>query len=234
MNADLPFYVTAVFVLTTLLTIGFLFYSFRGIKPPGIPSQIPSFLLPFWLIVTGFLAINGTYAQFGAFPPKVFLLGVLPAVATILVYFLFFRTSFIERLSLKALTWLHVVRIPVEFVLLWLFQHGLVPQIMTFEGRGFDILSGLTAPIVALLAFRGNKINRVLLIAWNLVALGLLANIVIIALLSFPSPVQRFGFEQPNIGVAYFPFIWLPAIIVPVVLFSHLAALWKLFRGQTS
>jgi hypothetical protein len=234
MNVDLPFYVTAVFVLTTLLTIGFLFYSFRGIRPPGIPSNIAAFLLPFWLIVTAFFAINGTYAQFGTFPPKVFLLGVFPAIATILVYFLFFRRSFIERLSLRALTWLHIVRIPVEFVLLWLFQYGLVPQIMTFEGRGFDILSGLSAPIVALLAFRGGKTNRVLLIVWNLIALGLLVNIVIIALLSFPSPIQRFGFEQPNVGVAYFPFIWLPAIIVPVVLFAHLAALWKLFRGQTS
>ena len=49
--------------------------------------------------------------------------------------------------------------------------------------------------------------------------LGLLANIVIIAVLSFPSPIQQFGFEQPNIGLAYFPFIWLPAIIVPIVLF---------------
>jgi hypothetical protein len=105
---------------------------------------------------------------------------------------------------------------------------------MTFEGRGFDIISGFTAPIVVWLAFRNNKTNRGLLIVWNLIALGLLVNIVVIALLSFPSPIQRFGFEQPNVGVAYFPFIWLPAIIVPIVLFAHLAALWKLFRGQTS
>src|SRR5215468_6404585 len=123
MNGEIPFYVTADFVLTTLLTIGLLFYSFRGIKPPGIPSKIAAFLVPFWLIVTGFLAINGTYAQFGTFPPKVFVFGVFPALATIIVYFLFFRASFIERLSLKALTWLHVVRVPVEFVLLWLFQY---------------------------------------------------------------------------------------------------------------
>ena len=233
MNIDIPFYVTAVFVLTTLLTLGFLFYSFRSIRPPGIPSNLAAFLVPFWLIATAFLAIAGVYARFEAFPPKVFLLGVFPAIAIVLVYFLFFR-PFVERLSLRALTWLHIVRIPVELVLLWLFQYGLVPQVMTFEGRNFDILSGLSAPVAALLAFRGDKTNRVLLIIWNFIALGLLANIVIVALLSFPSPVQRLGLEQPNVGVAYFPFIWLPTIIVPVVLFAHLAALWKLFRGQTS
>src|SRR6185503_18973565 len=165
-------------------------------------------------------------------PPRVIAFAVLPAVVLIATYFLLWRNNFIDRVSLQTLTWLHVVRIPVELVLLWLFQAGLVPQEMTFEGRNFDILSGLTAPVVALIAFRGGRANRPLLVVWNLFALGLLFNIVAVAILSFPSPFQRFGFEQPNVGVAYFPFIWLPAIIVPAVLFAHLAALWQLARGR--
>lgn len=231
---QLPLYVTVVFVLTTLLTIGFLFYAVRAIRPPGLSSNLLVFLLPFWMIVTAFLAMGGVYRQFDVLPPRAFIFGMLPALLVIATYFLFFRGRFIERLSLKALTILHIVRIPVEMVLLWLFQYGLVPQVMTFEGRNFDILSGLTAPVVFWLGFRGNTTNRPLLIVWNLAALALLANIVITALLSFPSPIQRFGFEQPNVGVTYFPFIWLPAIIVPIVLFAHLASLWKLLRGQTS
>jgi hypothetical protein len=57
-----------------------------------------------------------------------------------------------------------------------------------------------------------------------------LANIVIIAILSAPTPMQKFGFEQPNVGVVYFPFIWLPTIIVPIVLFAHLASLLQVSR----
>jgi hypothetical protein len=114
-----------------------------------------------------------------------------------------------------------------------LFQHGLLPQEMTFEGRNFDILSGITAVIIAFIGFRGGRINRPLLIVWNLFALALLINIVSVAILSFPTPFQRFGFEQPNVGVAYFPFIWLPTIIVPAVLFAHLVALFQLFRRGT-
>jgi hypothetical protein len=113
-------------------------------------------------------------------------------------------------------------------VLLWLFQHGLEPRAMTFEGSNFDILSGLTAPIVYLIAFRGGRTNRGLLIVWNIFALLLLFNVVITAVLSFPGPLQKIAFDQPNVGVTYFPFIWLPAVIVPIVLFSHLASLWKL------
>ena len=234
MTGEIPLYVTVVFVLTTLLTVGFLFRAFRNVRPPGVSSQLLVFVLPFWMILAGFLASTGFYFQFDAFPPRIFTFGVLPALLLIAVYFIFFRGSFIERLSIKTLTMLHIVRVPVEICLLWLFQAALVPRVMTFEGWNFDILSGLTAPLVYWLGFRGGHENRPLLVAWNLFALALLANVVTIAVLSIPSPVQKLGFEQPNVAVAYTPFIWLPAIIVPIVLFAHLASLWKLFRGQTS
>lgn len=157
-----------------------------------------------------------------------------PALIIILLYFLLFRSSFIERLSIRVLTLLHIVRVPVELVLLWLFQAGAIPRAMTFEGLNFDILSGISAPLIFWLAFRRGQTNKPLLVVWNIAALALLLNIVIVALLSFPSPMQRVGFDQPNMGVTYFPFIWLPALIVPIVLFSHLAALWQLLFRKTS
>lgn len=230
----LPIYVTVAFVLTTLLTVGFLFRSFRDIRPAGYASGLITFLVPFWMIMTGLLATAGFYQRFEYLPPRVVTFAVLPANLLILLFFIFFRASFIEKLSLRVLTLIHVIRIPVEILLLALFQYGLIPQIMTFEGRNFDIVSGLTAPLVFWLAFRGGHVNRSLLIGWNVLALALLANIVITAVLSFPSPMQQFGFEQPNLGITYFPYIWLPAIIVPIVLFAHLASLWKLLKQRTS
>jgi len=230
----LPLFVTVVFVLTTLLTVGFVFRSLRNIRPAGLASGLLTFAIPFWMIMSGLLAMSGFYKQFQSFPPRVIIFAVLPSYLFILLYFLFFRAAFVEKLSIKTLTLLHVVRIPVELTLLWLFQFGLVPQVMTFEGRNFDILAGLTAPIVYWLAFRGGAVNRPLLIGWNVFALLLLGNIVVTAALSFPSPIQKFGFEQPNVGLTYFPFIWLPAVIVPTVLFAHLTVLWKLFRNRAS
>jgi len=234
MTGEIPLYVTVVFVLTTLLTVGFLFRAFRNVRPPGLASQLLVIVLPFWMILTGFLSSAGFYFKFDAFPPRIFTFGVLPALLLIAAYFIFFSRTFIEKLSFRTLMMLHVVRIPVELCLLWLFQAALVPRAMTFEGWNFDILSGLTAPLVYWLGFRDRRVNKPILIAWNLLALGLLANIVTIAVLTMPSPIQKLGFEQPNVAVAYTPFIWLPAIIVPIVLFAHLASLWKLFRDQTS
>ena len=100
---------------------------------------------------------------------------------------------------------------------------------MTFEGRKFDILAGITAPIIYWVAFRNGQTNRSLLIIWNFLTLILLFNIVITAFLAFPSPIQQIALEQPNRAVMFFPFIWLPALVVPIVLFSHLASLWQLF-----
>lgn len=232
MIEGLPVYVPVLFVLTTIATVWFLLTAARTVSRDSFSYKLIVFLLPFWLLLTGFLATTPFYRDPNAMPPRVFLYGVWPAVGLIIAYFVFFRETFIEKLSLKHLTLLHTVRFPVELVLLWLFQAGQAPQLMTFEGWNFDIFSGVTAPITYFLAFRKGGVNRTLLIVWNVVALGLLANIVTLAVLSFQSPMQRLAFEQPNVGVTFLPFIWLPAIIVPIVLFSHLASLWQLIARR--
>jgi hypothetical protein len=231
MIEGLPFYVSAVFFITTLATIWFLVAAARPAGTDSLPYKILVFSLPLWLLLTGFLASTEFY-RIDALPPRVVVFAVLPAVLFIVVYFIFFRQSFVNRLSLEMLTLLSFVRLPVELVLHGLYQAGQVPQIMTFEGWNFDILSGISAPIIYWLAFRDGRLNRPLLIGWNIAALCLLTNIVTIAVLSFRGPMQRLAFDQPNVGVTYLPFIWLPAIVVPAVLFAHLAALWRLLLSR--
>jgi hypothetical protein len=122
-----------------------------------------------------------------------------------------------------------VVRVPVEITLYLLYQHHLVPASMTFEGRNFDILSGLTAPFIYYLAARRTNFSRPVLIIWNIAALALLLNIVATAILAFPSPLQTIAFDQPNRAITFFPYVWLPSFVVPAVLYAHLAALRILF-----
>jgi len=231
MIESLPGYISITFILTTFLTVGILFYAVKKTVFDTVPAKILIFLMGFWLLFQAAFALGGTYQVMTA-PPRVLLFGVAPALLLIIAFFIFGRENFVERLPLKVLTILHVVRIPVELVLFWLFQQGLEPRVMTFEGSNFDVLSGLTAPLVYFFAFRGGKTNRPLLIVWNIFALLLLFNILIIAILSFPGPMQKLAFDQPNLGVTYFPFIWLPSVIVPTVLFCHLASLWHLLKQK--
>ena len=136
---------------------------------------------------------------------------------------------FTDSIDLKKLTLVHIVRVPVEITLFMLSTHKLIPELMTFAGRNFDILSGITAPIVYFVCFKNSQLkNRKLLLIWNFICLGLLLNIVINALLSAPFPFQQFAFDQPNIAILYFPFTWLPCFIVMIVLYGHLAVIRQL------
>jgi hypothetical protein len=230
MIENLPLYIVVLFILTTLLAVGF-FQS--AVNRAGFTSnavKIIYFTLPFWLIFQSLLAITGFYQNTQIFPPRLFLFAVFPAILFIVGLFIFSK-EFTSKLPLKTLTLIHIVRIPVEIVLFMLYQNKQIPEVMTFEGRNFDILIGITAPIVTWLAFRNEKINKPFLIVWNILGLTFLLNIVTHAALSISSPIQQFGFEQPNKAVLFFPFIWLPSTIVPIVLFCHLASLRQLFKN---
>lgn len=224
MITQLPIYVHLVFAMAVIYSVMMFYYA------SGKNNKIV-FLISLVALVQFILSYVGFYEDTYSVPPR--LLTVLFPIILIVVFSLFSNSfkNWLNQLSLKRLTWLHAVRIPVELVLFWLFIYGFVPELMTFEGRNFDIVIGLTAPIIALLAFKVNsQNNKRLLWIWNLISIVLLSNILIIAVLSTPTVLQQMAFDQPNIAVLRFPFILLPAIIVPLVLISNIAAFVQLIR----
>ncbi len=216
---NLPSYISIVFILTTIATVAIFVKAANG-------NRTVLYLLLAWLVLQGVIAYTGFYTNTKGTPPR-FILLVGPALLCIIMLFATLKgRQFLDGLNLQTLTLLHFVRLPVEVVLFWLFAQKAIPQVMTFEGRNFDIFSGITAPIVWYLT--KNNTNSKLLLVWNIVCLGLLLNIVVTAILAAPFKFQQIAFDQPNIAVMYFPFIWLPACIVPLVLLSHLVAIRRL------
>jgi hypothetical protein len=232
MIEQVPAYVSITFLITSFVTVAIFVTAVLRAGTNSIAAKVLLFILPAWMIFQAVLASGGFFLNTDAVPPRLFLFGPLPVLLFIIIYFVFARESVIEKLPLAHLTLIHTIRIPVELVLAWLFAAGMVPEIMTYHGSNFDILSGITAPIVYFVAFRGGRVNTKLLAAWNVFALVLLINIVVTAVLCVPSPIQKLAFDQPNIALFYFPYIWLPTVIVPIVLFCHLASLWKIFRAK--
>ena len=91
------------------------------------------------------------------------------------------------------------------------------------------MLSGLLALPVAWLVFAG-KAPRLFIWLWNCFGLGLLINIVTVAVLSMPTPFRQFS--PANLSVTEAPFIWLPAFLVTSALFGHLLVFRKLQSGK--
>lgn len=223
----LPFYIYLTFGLTVLLVLIFFYRASQN------STSFLSIAL-IWIIIQSFVGLMGFYILNKTVSPR-FPLQVVPPILLMTVLFLNKRgIEFIKSINIKTLTMLHIVRIPVELVLYWLVAYKAVPQLMTFEGRNFDILSGLTAPVIYYFGFVKNKLNKSFILVWNLICLALLFNVVFIAVLSAPSPFQQFAFDQPNIAIGYFPFILLPAFIVPLVMFSHLVSIRQLLSKKIS
>ncbi|MFP5041702.1 hypothetical protein [Parasediminibacterium sp. JCM 36343] len=218
---NLPFYIYFVFGLTLLLAV-LLFYKATKL------SKVFLITISVWIVLQSILSQSGFYRSTNKFPPRLpFLL--LPPIILITTLFNTKKGKyFIDSLNIKILSIFHIIRIPVELVLFWLFMYKSVPQLMTFEGRNFDIFSGLSAPFIYYFGFSKNKLSNKTLVGWNFICLALVINIAINGILSATTTFQQFAFEQPNIAIQYFPFALLPSVIVPLVIFSHLVSIRQL------
>ncbi len=236
MIENLPTYISLTFGLTTIATLLLFIWTIKNSNAEQTRNKAtPIFIgLTLWLTIQAILTYKSVYnSDTNSFPPKIMLIGILPTILTVIFLFATSKgRKFIDSLPLKNLTYLNIVRIPVEIILFWLFLNKAIPELMTFEGRNFDILAGITAPLIAYFGLTKAKLNQQTILIWNFLCLGLLVNIVVNALFSAPSPIQKFAFDQPNIAILNFPFSWLPTFIVPIVLFGHLTSIRQLWRQK--
>jgi hypothetical protein len=215
---DVAFFATA---LTALL-----FFHWSNERPARI-----TMLLLVWGLLQCVLAYNGFFENVEARPPR-FGLVLIPGFMAI-GYGLTPKALrwAAARRNLYISTFLHSVRLPVELTLHYLFTLALVPELMTYTGRNFDVIIGITAPIVGYLYYKG-QLSASLLLVWNVVGLLLVGFILVNGVLSSELPFQQFAFDQPNAAMKYAPYVLLPALIVPLVIYTHLTDLLLLKKKK--
>jgi hypothetical protein len=218
-----PLWTSLCFGGILIITLAVFYVAVRKVSPAKAGFILAGILI--WLTGLLVLAQSRFFMNTTAVPPR-FLLVILPPIIFIIALFLTRPgRAFVDQLPLPTLTYLNTIRIPVELTLYGLFIYHQIPELMTFEGRNFDILSGITAPLAGYWAGKNRPADRQKLLIWNLLALLLLLNIVTYAVLSAPLPMQQFAFDQPNVGVLKFPFVGLPGVVVPLVF----SGIWFLF-----
>jgi len=185
-----------------------------------------------WLAVTGIAGWLGLVRDFQQSPPPMLVLLLASVVITVAAAFSRIGSRLVAEAGVVWLIGMQAFRIAVEVFLDWGHRAHLVPIQMTFEGRNWDIVSGVSAAGVAWLAAR-RQAPRWLILAWNCVAAALLLNIVVIAMLSMPTLLRRFQNEPANSFIAYFPYIWLPTFLVQLALFGHLLVFRWLREART-
>lgn len=112
--SQLPLYIYLSFGAITLLTIGIFYLAARQ-------SNIVLTVLGSWLAVQSALALSGFYTITDTFPPRLVMLVFPPLLAIGTLFLTKKGRSFIDALDLKWLTLIHLVRLPIEIILYWLF-----------------------------------------------------------------------------------------------------------------
>jgi len=184
----------------------------------GLASRI-------WIMITAVLGITDFFSDFSSTPPRI-ILGVLPAL-----FFLIWlsRSStmgkLIATLPITAVYYLQFFRVIVEIELYQLWHFKLVPESVTFAGRNFDILVGLTAPLIGRLVYQKKSLPPTAALVWNILGIILLTNVVTTGILSTPSPMRMFFEDYANTAMGIFPFVWLPMVLVPIAFALHIMAI---------
>lgn len=177
-----------------------------------------------WAIVVSITSLSGFTGNFKLFPINAMPMLLIPLITTIILLLTADMKTLAAHLNIKVLTQLQVFRVLVEIVLWLLFIQHQLPEQMTFEGRNFDIVAGITAVLAANYLIN----SKTGMIAWNIFGLLLLLNIVVIALLSMPTPFRVFHNEPANTIVTHFPYVFLPTFLVPLAYLLHFISLKKL------
>jgi len=189
-------------------------------------------LLIAWLILLGILSTRGFFSNFSALPPRLSFALLLPLP----VVLIFMRSrrgkQLLQQIEPQWLVYLQSFRILVEIAIWLMVQNKLLPVQMSFEGRNFDILSGLFAVPVGYYCFVKKSWPRVIAVLYNIAGLILLVNIVTISTLSMPTPLRMFHNQPDSSMITKFPFIYLPGVLVPFAYTLHILSLrqWSMYR----
>lgn len=196
----------------------------------ALRRALPAVAVLAWFGVVYGLAASGVLGAFERMPPKI----PLVALSAVGIALLVSRVAAVKEALRVMPSWWPVAfqtfRAPLEVALYLLFTAGQLPEQMTFAGRNFDVLVGVSAPVMAFLIATKRAPPWVQWL-WQLAAVGLLINVVSIAITSAPGPLHLDWPGAPLTIVAQWPYALLPGFLVPCAVLGHVLAISKL-RGN--
>ena len=184
-----------------------------------------------WLAAQAAAAQSGWLGRFELRPPPIVLWFASMLLMTLALAWSSFGRRFADKLPFVALIGFQVFRLPLELVMHRAAVAGIMPNVMSYTGYNFDIVTGATALPLALYAWR-RPLPRWVIMLWNVTGQLLLFVIAGVALAA--SPIFRaFGDDQLNVWVTQFPYVWI-AVMVAAALFGHVVTMRKLMGEARS
>jgi hypothetical protein len=176
-------------------------------------------------------AISGLLSRFDVLPPPMAIMVLSVLAISFALGFSKLGGEVAAERSFAALVGIQSFRLPLELVMHHAYEKGIMPVQLSYSGYNFDIVTGIGALILGILLFRGAAVPRWAIWAWNLWGLYCLAAILFVAVAGSPM-VRLFGDESRDLNtwVLFFPYPWLPVILVTVAISGHILVTRKLLR----
>ncbi|MGE0813403.1 MAG: hypothetical protein AB7O28_12550 [Vicinamibacterales bacterium] len=203
----------------------------RRHAPRSAPAAIG--VLGAWMIGTASLAASGALARFDRVPPPMPLFILSVFVLAFGVGLSTAGATLARAVPLSTLIGLQAFRLPLELVMHRAGTLGIMPPELSYGGYNFDVLTGAGALALWLLGRAGVAVPRAAVWTWNVWGLWCLAVITAIAITTSPM-VRAFGDDPRHVNtwVLYFPYVWLPAVLVLIALAGHLVIARALLAGR--
>jgi hypothetical protein len=171
----------------------------------------------------------GWFTRLDLLPPAFVVMNLLILVLVLLGFWGKPGQALARSLRWQTLVALQIFRLPLELLMLRAAYLQIMPFEFSMRGYNFDVLTGLGALLLILLAASKRSVPIALIWAWNLLGMACLAVITVLAVLTSPN-VHAFGTAAQHINswVLYFPYALLPSVLVSVALLGHLVLTRKL------
>jgi hypothetical protein len=179
--------------------------------------------LAIWLVYVGLFSSLGYMRDPSLRPP-----GILWVVGPVVLFVVFVvvRSNIGAGVAAAIPLWLILgfesFRIGVELLVHRLWEDGLVPKLLTYQGGNVDMVFGLSAPIIAWIATTG-RLGLRLAMGWNVLGLLSLANVTASAVLT--GPIKLISTEVPTVAMGFFPYTFIPGFLVPLAVTFHVLAI---------
>ena len=226
-------------LLTLICVVAILYGLNKALRKTGWAKQrglkiffVTTTTLLIWVVLITALSYKGFFADFSKLPPRPVLALLIPLPFVLIFVFSKTGAQILQLIPAQWLVLMQSFRIFVEVLIWFAFLANKLPVQMSFEGRNFDVLTGILALPIGYLLIRKKIYSPKTIIVFNIVGLLLLLNILIVSVLSMPTSFHYFTNEPSAALIAQFLFILLPGVLVPIAYSFHIFSLRQLFINK--
>lgn len=166
-------------------------------------------------------------------PPRFVIFLILPAFLFAGIFIYKNRNSaWLQKIPQSWLVYVQGFRIVVETLFVFTVAEGILHRNVTIEGYNYDMILGISAPIVAFFAFGKKVISKKMVIAWNYLGLIVLVSVIFVFLTTTFIP-EFYGSTSNLMPMEFtnYPYTLVPGFLMPVAVFIHVLSIVQLTKS---